>query len=302
MNYIVLDMEWNQPLSPGQTVRTPVILHGEIIRIGAVKLNNFERFSCSVKPRFYKKLHSGVARLTGLKNADLKDGLSFAEAFEQFRVWCGTNFSFLTWGADDIFMLQDNLKVNGLDPDWIPPSYNIQNLFDQQITKENRIYTLTASLEKVGEGPIRAHDALDDAYGAALLCKHLDLKALKNYSPIRRKTPKKQKAEEPLASTVFKTGYPTRGKLLRAQEVSRFVCPSCHAEMTGSRWTSCGKGGYIAQGHCECGREYFFRLRIRQNTDGLFLAGRSVYAMTTERKKAFRLYQKKNYQKQKIQK
>lgn len=138
---------------------------------------------------------------------------------------------------------------------------------------------------------------MDDAYGAALLCKHLDLKALETYPPIRRKSPKTHKGEEPLARTVFKTGYPTRGKLLRAQEISRFACPNCHTEVAGFRWTSCGKGSYIALGHCECGREYFFRLRIRQNTDGLFLAGRSVYAMTTERKKAFRLRQKKNYQK-----
>lgn len=36
---IVLDLEWNQPFSMRSMITTPVRLHGEIIQIGAVKLN-----------------------------------------------------------------------------------------------------------------------------------------------------------------------------------------------------------------------------------------------------------------------
>ena len=39
MNYIVLDLEWNLPFDMKSMVKKPVMLHGEISQIGAVKLN-----------------------------------------------------------------------------------------------------------------------------------------------------------------------------------------------------------------------------------------------------------------------
>ena len=38
MNYIVLDMEWNQANSYSEMVKDPIMLTGEIVQIGAVKL------------------------------------------------------------------------------------------------------------------------------------------------------------------------------------------------------------------------------------------------------------------------
>ena len=49
MNYIILDMEWNQALSREKMVHTPLTLRGEIIQIGAVKTN--ERFELIDKTR-----------------------------------------------------------------------------------------------------------------------------------------------------------------------------------------------------------------------------------------------------------
>ena len=36
MNYIIFDLEWNQPADERSTVQDPVYLNGEIIDIGAV--------------------------------------------------------------------------------------------------------------------------------------------------------------------------------------------------------------------------------------------------------------------------
>ena len=51
---IVLDLEWNQPFSMRSMITTPVRLHGEIIQIGAVKLNEqleiVVTFKVMVKP------------------------------------------------------------------------------------------------------------------------------------------------------------------------------------------------------------------------------------------------------------
>ena len=41
-SYIVLDLEWNQPLDRDSTIREPFFFDSEIIEIGALRLN--ERF------------------------------------------------------------------------------------------------------------------------------------------------------------------------------------------------------------------------------------------------------------------
>ena len=38
MEYIVMDMEWNQALTFSEMVKDPVFLTGEIIQIGAIKV------------------------------------------------------------------------------------------------------------------------------------------------------------------------------------------------------------------------------------------------------------------------
>jgi len=40
MEYIVLDLEWNQPYDASMAIKEPVHLSGEIIQIGAVKILN----------------------------------------------------------------------------------------------------------------------------------------------------------------------------------------------------------------------------------------------------------------------
>ena len=39
MNYIIFDLEWNQPPDPVSMIQQPVYLTGEIVQIGAVKLD-----------------------------------------------------------------------------------------------------------------------------------------------------------------------------------------------------------------------------------------------------------------------
>ena len=63
MSYIVLDLEWNQAMSSNASVfnRLPIHLSGEIIQIGAVKLNEDmtpgEEFKIDVKPVYFKRMH-----------------------------------------------------------------------------------------------------------------------------------------------------------------------------------------------------------------------------------------------------
>ena len=96
MQYIVLDMEWNQPWPGSYAAQKvlPVQIHGEIIQIGAVRLLETgkiaDEFQVLVRPKYYKKLNSRVSKLTGLRDARLREeGLSFPEALERFRDWIG---------------------------------------------------------------------------------------------------------------------------------------------------------------------------------------------------------------------
>ena len=56
MNYIVLDMEWNQPFNMKSMVKKPLMLHGEIVQIGAVKLDGnyhiLDTFKIMVSPKY----------------------------------------------------------------------------------------------------------------------------------------------------------------------------------------------------------------------------------------------------------
>ena len=102
MNYIILDMEWNQPWpgSPSSRKVLPVAIRGEIIQIGAVRVTEDQsvedEFQIMIKPKYYRHLNRRVSKLTGIKESRLKEeGVPFPEAMAQFRAWCGEDIIFL---------------------------------------------------------------------------------------------------------------------------------------------------------------------------------------------------------------
>ena len=196
MEYIVLDLEWNQAVTREKVIRKPFPLHGEIIQIGAIKLSRqleeLDSFKLIIKPQYYTKMNHAVKKLTGIRSSDLAEGVSFPEGVERFRAWCGEEPCFLTWGSDDAAMLMDNLKLWQLDMAWIPATYNLQNIFNQQITGEKRQWSLAGAMEKLGiPQENRAHDALNDAVNTAAIVRALDME---------------RGIAEPPQATVFKSG------------------------------------------------------------------------------------------------
>ena len=83
MHYVVMDLEWNQAMSSKSSVfnKLPIHLRGEIIEIGAVKLNEDmtpgEEFQIDVKPMYFKRMHYKVKKLTGFDRERLAAGVSF---------------------------------------------------------------------------------------------------------------------------------------------------------------------------------------------------------------------------------
>ena len=75
-SYIVLDLEWNQPMSGQETITRPFRFDSEIIEIGALKLNNrFEEmseFKSFVRPVFYPSMNGHVVQLTKIRPQELE--------------------------------------------------------------------------------------------------------------------------------------------------------------------------------------------------------------------------------------
>ena len=75
-SYIVLDLEWNQPMSGQETITQPFRFDSEIIEIGALKLNSrFEEvseFKSFVRPVFYPAMNGHVVQLTKIRPQELE--------------------------------------------------------------------------------------------------------------------------------------------------------------------------------------------------------------------------------------
>lgn len=179
VNYIVFDLEWNQAKNRNWRVQSPINLDGEIIQIGAVKLNEkleeIDDFDVKVKPVFYPKMNKEVEKLTGITDDDLKDCPGFEDAVKRFREWCGEDCVALTWGPCDIKILTENLIMYDMDYEWIPEDFDAQLMFDFQETMENRCFSLDYAFYYFGLKGIKAHDALNDARDTAAVIRCLDL-------------------------------------------------------------------------------------------------------------------------------
>ena len=179
MEYIVLDLEWNMPEIRGQFKRSPIILHGEIIQIGAVKLNEeleeIDSFDAIIKPEFYVKMNREIGELTSISNEDLENGISFKEAIKVFQDWLGLDYILITWGTNDRLMLEENLIVHNLDCEWIPEHYDAQLMFDYQETMEDRNFSLDYAMYYFDIKGIKAHHALNDARDTAAVIRNLNL-------------------------------------------------------------------------------------------------------------------------------
>ncbi len=287
MNYIILDMEWNQPLHPKALITEPITLHAEIVQIGAVKLDAHFReestFDALITPKYYKKMHKKVASLTGITTDELKEGLPFLNVFERFKQWCGEDFAFLTWGPDDIPVLKSNLTLHSIDTAWIPFSYNLQIIFDRQITHEHRQVSLERALEILNETGEEAHNALNDAKSTAIVCRHLDMdKGINEYASA-------QKNDTDIGDG---TTYRSKGSAVRNKDVNTFECPFCSKEVTCKEFVRQNYDKTLAIATCNCGKDFFVRLKFKK-INNRYKVNRMIYPMNLEYEE---YYQKKRAQ------
>ena len=298
MNYIVLDMEWNQPWpgSPSAKKVLPVQIRGEIIQIGAVRLTEDQQvadeFQVLIKPKYYRRLNRRVSKLTGIKESQLRDnGVSMVEAMTRFQQWCGEDVVFLTWGFDDITILRENLRLFGMDENWVERWYNAQMIFNAQTDGSSAQKALKTAMEMFGiEATRPAHDALGDAYHTALICARLDLKkGTQEYGKaLKSHVDGFHGAELPgcISRKVF-YNYADKKEALEAMSREENKCPTCGKQMEGTRWFSQPGHRYMDLANCpKCGK-FLIRVRLSEQPDGTIRVSRLTYEATSEAAEAY---------------
>ncbi len=293
MDYIVLDMEWNQPWpgSPSAKKVLPVQIRGEIIQIGAVRVTQDQQvadeFQMLIKPKYYRRLNRRVSKLTGIKEAQLKEnGVPMQEAMEAFRAWCGEDVIFLTWGFDDITILRENLRLYGLDESWVSHWYNAQMIFNAQTDGSNAQKALKTAMEIFQiEATRPAHDALGDAYHTALICARLDLrKGTREYAQaLKSHVNGFHGAELPgcISRKVF-YDYADKNAAIAAMSGLENLCPTCGQQMTGTRWFAQPGHRYMDLANCPEHGKFLIRIRLSEQQDGTVRVSRLTYEATSD--------------------
>jgi DNA polymerase III epsilon subunit-like protein len=239
VHYIVMDFEWNQPLSRKQSAYLKVggRLMFEMLQIGAVKLDEKRRlvgsFCRYIAPQHYIKLHPRIRRITGINQDDLTGAPGFREAVDTFLAWCGEDALLMTWGNDDVSVWQQNL--NFFAPDIaMPPVYDLQRLFVAQEGGGNLVKRgLAASMARYGILPTNDHlfhNAVDDAYYAALVFQRIpDISNIREYAATPKELGKAKSTE-----SCKQTAYTIRNEAayLASKRAMEAACPVSGQKIT----------------------------------------------------------------------
>lgn len=241
MNYIVLDLEWNQ--SPTGKEGAVEEIPFEIIEIGAVKINENKeivgQFSEMVQPQIYKEIDPNVQRIIHVTMDQLKSGRTFLEIIEDFIAWCGKDYIFCTWGSMDLVELQRNMKYYNVAPIAHKPFfyYDVQKLFSIFFDKEKRVRNLAYAADFFHMQPDgEFHTAIADAKYTAKIFQKFDLKKIKKYMEIDYFHPPGKREDEIYVtfrsySKYISMTYKTRELLLHAKEVKGEVCCVCQKKV-----------------------------------------------------------------------
>jgi inhibitor of KinA sporulation pathway (predicted exonuclease) len=181
MNYIVLDLEFNQePSSSNISADKVSICPFEIIQIGAIKLdskwNAVATFNRYIRPTIYLKVNDFVAELTGITTQKLMNEKEFSPILYDFIQFTGDDCVLCTWGMTDMKELYRNALFHRYDLKRIPDKViNLQPYVSIHLKQSaKKLMNLKAAVEALSI-PVAYpfHNALYDAYYTAQLLKKL---------------------------------------------------------------------------------------------------------------------------------
>lgn len=286
MNYIVLDLEWNQ-CAYGKAKEIDG-LPFEIIEFGAVKLdenkNIIGEFSELVRPQFYKKLHFAIKDVVSIKESALQKARSFKNVAKDFIKWCGEDYTMCIWGTADLTELQRNLKFFGVDNPFSTPLYyfDIQKMFSLLYEDGKVRRSLEDAVEMLNINKDRNfHRAFDDAYYTAMVMQKMNLECVKSYFSVDYYRPPKKKKDEIYLvfggySKYVSKMYDSKEELMEDKDVTATRCYQCGRMLRKRiKWFPVGKT-YICVAACQKHGYIKGKIRVKRTDDGELFAVKTL--------------------------
>lgn len=303
MNYVILDLEWNQ--ANGTSEQEVPAIPFEIVEIGAVRLKAAEEetqagtdpaaceqtagnlavsgedcFSRLVRPSVYHEMNQITGRLIHLRMKELKKGSPFPEAAKAFLEWCGEEeYRFCSWGSSDLTELQRNMEFYHMAPLAGGPLayWDVQKLFSIAFEDGKSRKSLEYAVDFLQlEKDIPFHRALSDAhYTAKILARILEQKpqVLRNISYDVFHPPKDRKSELKVQfdnyAKYISREFDSREEAFADREVASSKCYLCHRNLRKKvRWFSPNGRHYVCLAYCEKHGYLKGKIRIRRSTRG----------------------------------
>ncbi len=295
MEYIVLDLEWNQ--SNTGTEPEAESLPFEIIEIGAIKLNEacsfVGEFSELVKPVVYHELHHITSKLIHMQMQELEHGRPFAETALRFLEWCGEDYIFCTWGSTDLTEFQRNMEFHNMTPlsEKPIPYLDVQKLFSiaYEDRKSRRALEYAVDFLHV-EKDIPFHRAFSDAYYTAKVFAHMIREReelLKNISFDVYHAPKcredEVKAQFDTYSKFISRQFADKTALFADKEVNSSKCYLCHRNLRKKiKWFTPNGRHYYCLAHCEKHGYLKGKIRVRKTDEGMLYAVKTTKLISDE--------------------
>jgi inhibitor of KinA sporulation pathway (predicted exonuclease) len=261
VNYIVLDLEWNQ--CPAGKERENPELPFEIVEIGAIKLDADRQvigeFSETVHPKVYRKLHYRTREIIQLTQEELQNARNFPQVAEDFIAWCGEDYIFCSWGPLDLLELQRNMRFYGIPNPFPMPFlyYDIQKLFSLEYEDGKSRRSLEDAVDFLHiEKEIPFHRAFDDTFYTVKIMQQMDWEQMQRFwSMDYYRLPRKREEEVHLqfdhyAKYVSRV-FPSREAALEDREVLSTRCYLCNARTKKIvPWFGIGTKQYYSVSQC----------------------------------------------------
>ena len=307
MNYIVLDLEWNQAQEAWDERNK--LLTFEIIEIGAVKLNSrmeiLDTYHELIKPQVYDKMHHVTEKLIQIHMEELERCRSFDQVMKDFLEWCGDGYIFGTWGTHDLTELQRNMQFFGMGALSSGPFrfYDIQKLFSLSYEDGKSRRSLECAADFLHfEKDIPFHRALSDAYYTARVLQQIkDPRALQHFSYDTFTLPTSYRDEvhvvfEDYAKYISRA-FPDKEMLMTDREVISTKCYLCHRNLRKKiRWFSPNGKHYFSVSYCDKHGYMKGKIRIKKAEDDRVYAVKTTKFISAAESEA--IWKKKEHAKQ----
>ena len=295
MEYIILDLEWNQ--SNTRQEEEIQDLPFEVIEFGAIRLNGeravmISEFNELVKPQVYHEMHHITSKLIHMQMEELERGNPFPEVMQRFLAWCqDSDYIFCTWGPTDLGVLQKNMDFHGMLPlaDEPIPFLDIQKLFSIAYEDRKTMRSLEYAIDFLEiEKDIPFHRAFSDAYYTAkVLGCFMDESVLQNVSYDIYHAPRDRESQ-------IKTRFDTYEKFISRQfqdkteafadkEVVASKCYYCHKNLRKKiKWFTVNGRHYYCLAQCDKHGFLKGKIRVRKNDEGRIYIVKTTKFITRE--------------------